>query len=83
MVNIASDLGAANRAVSGISSISVNTGRQISLGKSNIESMIVGTEVNNQLLSDLSNLISCVKRQSQKFPKIAEILAIEDSKIDF
>lgn len=83
MVNIASDLGAATRAVSGISSISVKTGRQVSLGKSNIGSMLAGTEVNNQLLSDLVNLIDCVKEQSQNFPKIAEILAIEDSKMIF
>ncbi|WP_258379295.1 hypothetical protein [Enterococcus plantarum] len=42
-----------------------------------------GTEVTNQLLSDLSQLVDCVKEQSQKFPKIAEIMAIEDSKIKF
>lgn len=42
-----------------------------------------GTEVNNHLLSDLAQLIDCVKEQSQKFPKIAELMAIEDSKINF
>lgn len=83
MVNIASDVGAATTATSGIKSVSVNKGTQVSLGKSNINSMTNGTEVNNQLLSDLSQLIDCVKEQSQKFPKIAEIMAIEDSKIKF
>lgn len=83
MVNIASDIGVATGAVSGINDISVNKGTQVSLGKSNVSSMKQGSEVNNQLLSDLSQLIDCVKEQSQKFPKIAEIMAIEDSKIKF
>lgn len=83
MVNIASDIGVATGAVSGINDISVNKGTQVSLGKSNVSSMKQGSEVNNQLLSDLSQLIDCVKEQSQKFPKIAEIMAIEDSKIRF
>ncbi|MGX7149458.1 hypothetical protein IGL98_002394 [Enterococcus sp. DIV0840] len=83
MVNIASDIGVATGAVSGINAVSVNKGTQVSLGKSNVSSMKQGSEVNNQLLSDLSQLIECVKEQSQKFPKIAEIIAIEDSKIKF
>lgn len=70
-------------AVEGVQSVSINKGTQVSLGKSTIGSMEQGTEVNNQLLSDLSQLIDCVKEQSQKFPKIAEIMAIEDSKIKF
>lgn len=83
MANIASDTGAAEGAVSGIKSVSVNKGKQVSLGKSNIGGMTRGTIVTNQLLSDLSQLIDCVKDQSQKFPKIAEIMEIEDSKIKF
>ncbi|MFD2388050.1 hypothetical protein [Enterococcus rivorum] len=42
-----------------------------------------GKEVNNQLLTNLSELVECVKKQSQKFPEIAEIMAIEDSKMKF
>ncbi|GGD03809.1 hypothetical protein [Enterococcus wangshanyuanii] len=83
MSHIASDIGAATGAVSGIKSVSVNKGTQVTLGKSNISSTKQGTEINNQLLSDLAQLIDCVKEQSQKFPKIAEIMAIEDSKIKF
>ena len=45
--------------------------------------MTQGTEVNNQLLVDLSQLIDCVKEQSSNFPKIAEVMANEDSKIKF
>lgn len=83
MGKIASDTGTANNAITSVNSVSVNKGQQASLGKSNITSMTKGAEVTNQLLSDLSQLIDCVKEQSQKFPKIAEIMAIEDAKIKF
>lgn len=83
MSHIASDIGAATGAVSGIKSVEVNKGQQVSLGKSNVSSMETGMEVNNQLLPDLANLIECVKEQGNKFPKIAELIAIEDSKIKF
>ncbi|MDA9470445.1 hypothetical protein [Enterococcus sp. 5H] len=83
MSYIVSDIGAATGAVSGIKSVEVNKGQQVSLGKSNVSSMETGMEVNNQLLPDLANLIECVKEQGNKFPKIAELIAIEDSKIKF
>jgi len=83
MVNIASDMGAANNAVTGVQSVSVNKGQQVSLGKSNITSMTNGAQVTNLLLTDFAKLIDCVKEQSQKFPKIAEVMAIEDSKVKF
>lgn len=83
MENIASDAGAAAGAVAGIGAVSVVSGQQVTMGKSNISSMTHGAEINNQLLSNLSQLIECVKEQSQTFPKIAELIAIEDSKIKF
>lgn len=83
MSQIASDIGAASAAIASIESIEVNKGEQVSLEKSNISSMKTGTEANNQLMSDLSSLIDCVKEQGAKFPKIAELMAIEDSKISF
>lgn len=83
MSKIASNLGTATSVISGISGVSVNRGQQVTLSKSNITSMTKGTEINNQLLTNLSELADCVKVQSQKFPKIAEIMAMEDSKIKF
>jgi hypothetical protein len=83
MVQIASETEAASKSVSEIKTISLNQGTQVTLSKSNISSMTIGTEINNQLLTDLSQLINCVKEQSQQFPKIAELIAIEDSKINF
>lgn len=83
MTDIASDTSAAERATAGIKDVSINKGTQATLEESTVSSMTTGTEVNNQLLTDLSQLIDCVKEQSQKFPKIAELMAIEDSKIQF
>ena len=83
MVNIASDAGAAAGAVAGIKSVSISKGKQVSLGKSNVGSMTKGATVTNQLLSNLSQLIDCVKEQSQKFPKLAEMIEIEDSNTKF
>ncbi|MGG5342586.1 hypothetical protein [Enterococcus sp. AZ192] len=83
MANIASDIGAAAGAVAGVSAVSISGGQQVTLSRSNINSMTQGAEISNQLISNLSQLIECVKEQSQTFPKIAEIIAIEDSKIKF
>lgn len=83
MTKIASDVSAATASTSGITSITATKGQQVSLGKSKVSSMTKGAEVTNQLLTDISKLIDCVKEQSQKFPKIAEIMAIEDSKVKF
>lgn len=83
MGKIASDTGAANNAVTSVNSVSINKGQQTSLGRSNVSSMTRGAEVSSQLLSDLSRLIDCVKEQSQKFPKLAEIMEIEDTKTKF
>lgn len=83
METIVSDTGIAAAAVTDIQAASLNEEIQISLSKSNISSMTQGIEINHRLLSDLAQLIECVKEQSQQFPKIADIIAIEDSKIIF
>lgn len=83
MAKIASNIGSANAAITAVNSVSLNRGQQVTLGKSNIPSMKTGMTVNNQLMTDLSQLVSCVKQQSQKFPKIAEMIAIRDSQVKF
>lgn len=42
-----------------------------------------GKKINNQLLKDLVDLVDCVQNQSQKFPKIAEMMSIQDKQIKF
>ncbi|EAG0757122.1 hypothetical protein A7X98_07635 [Listeria monocytogenes] len=83
MMKVASSTSAAQSAVSGVKSVSVNRGEQVSLEKSNISSMESGKKINNQLLKDLVDLIDCVQNQSQKFPKIAEMMSIQDKQIKF
>lgn len=83
MLNIASNLDAAKSATSNLDSVLVNKGQQVSLGKSNIASMKTGMTVNNQLMTNLDQLVSCVQQQSQKFPKLAELIAIRDSQVKF
>ncbi|EAC5125519.1 hypothetical protein IT80_03770 [Listeria monocytogenes] len=83
MMKVASSASAAQSAVSGVKSVSVNRGEQVSLEKSNISSMESGKKINNQLLKDLVDLVDCVQNQSQKFPKIAEMMSIQDKQIKF
>ena len=83
MSKIASDVGVATGAISAVKNVTVAKGATVSLTKSNLSSMKHGVKLANQLLSNLSDLVECVKEQSEKFPKIAEIIAIEDSKITF
>ncbi|HAB8808739.1 TPA_asm: hypothetical protein GYS95_00670 [Listeria monocytogenes] len=83
MVKVASSTSAAKAAVSGVISVSVNRGEQVSLEKSNISSMESGKKINNQLLKDLVDLVECVQIQSRKFPKIAEMMDLQDKQIKF
>lgn len=83
MVKVASSTSAAKAAVSGVISVSVNRGEQVSLEKSNISSMESGEKINNQLLKDLVDLVECVQIQSRKFPKIAEMMDLQDKQIKF
>ncbi|EAC3450343.1 hypothetical protein KCT71_002147 [Listeria monocytogenes] len=83
MMKVASSTSAAQSAVSGVKSVSVNRGEQVSIEKSNISSMESGKKINNQLLKDLVDLVDCVQNQSQKFPKIAEMMSIQDKQIKF
>ncbi|EAG2073708.1 hypothetical protein BCR83_00200 [Listeria monocytogenes] len=83
MMKVASSTSAAQSAVSGVKSVSVNRGEQVSLEKSNISSMESGKKINNQLLKDLVDLVDCVQNQSQNFPKIAEMMSIQDKQIKF
>ncbi|MBK1983957.1 hypothetical protein JI640_08845 [Listeria ivanovii subsp. londoniensis] len=83
MVNIASNSGLAQTAVSDVTTVSVDMGEQVSLYKSNLSSMKSGKKLNNQLLTDLVDLINCVQEQSEKFPKIAKMMDLQDSQIKF
>lgn len=83
MGKVASNSGAASAAITGVTSVSINKGQQTSLGESNVSGLKTGVEISNQLLSNLEQLISCVKTQSEKFPKLAEVIAVRDINTKF
>ncbi len=83
MRKIASNTSSAQEAVSDVKGVSVEVGEQVSLEKSNLLGMKTGEKINNQLLPDLIDLVECVQKQSEKFPKITELMALQDSQIKF
>ncbi|MBE9389907.1 hypothetical protein [Vagococcus salmoninarum] len=83
MENVASNTSSASSAITGVTNTSVSRGQQVTLGKSNIASMKTGMSVNNQVMTNLAEMVNCVQGQSQKFPKIAELIAIRDSQVTF
>ncbi|EKJ3581580.1 TPA: hypothetical protein ACN1ND_000277 [Enterococcus faecalis] len=83
MVKVASNQGAAQAAVSGISNVSVSGGQKCRLGKSNISSIKKGSEIGNKMLNDLTKFVSSVNTQANKFPKLAAVIAARDSQTKF
>ncbi|MBS7576309.1 MULTISPECIES: hypothetical protein [unclassified Enterococcus] len=84
MAKVASDYGVAVGAAAGIAGVQADTSKKtVTLSESNIQSMKDGASVNNQLLSDLSQLVSCVQAQADKFPQLAEKIALRDSQASF
>lgn len=83
MTKIASNLGAAQAAVTGIQRISTESSGTVTMVLSNVNSMKDGTQVANELLSNLNQLVDCVKVQADKFPQIAKIIALRDSQAEF
>ncbi|EPH77707.1 hypothetical protein D929_00032, partial [Enterococcus faecalis 02-MB-P-10] len=64
-------------------SVSINKGKQTSLGESTVSGLKTGVEISNQLLTNLEQLITCVKAQSEKFPKLAEVIGARDMSTKF
>lgn len=83
MPKIASQESTATAAVSGIKNVSVGSSKTSSLNKSTISSMKTGVEVSNKLLNDISNLVTCVNEQANKFPQLAQAIAVRDSQTRF
>lgn len=83
MTKIASNLGTAQAAVTGIQRVPTESSGTVTMVLSNVNSMKDGTQVANQLLSNLNQLVDCVKVQADKFPQIAKIIALRDSQAEF
>lgn len=83
MPKIASQESTATATVTGIKNVSVSSSKTSSLSKSTISSMKTGVEVSNNLLTDISNLVTCVNEQANKFPQLAQAIAVRDSQTRF
>lgn len=83
MSKITSQESTATAAISGIKNVSVSSSKTSSLSKSTISSMKTGVEVSNNLLTDISNLVTCVNEQANKFPQLAQAIAVRDSQTRF
>ncbi len=76
--NISSDLGSANAAVSQFDTGNFSS-QQFSLGESNISGMKNAMELSNSIVGDLTELESSIKKQADKFPKLAAVMEERDS----
>ncbi|MEE9727261.1 hypothetical protein VL806_07870 [Listeria seeligeri] len=83
MTKVASNTEEASAAVTSVQSVSAEKGKQVTMEKSNISSMKTGKSVNNAWLPDIGELVECVQMQSEKFPQIAEQMALHDSQISY
>ena len=72
-----SNLGAAQSAVSQFKT-GHSSGQHFSLGESNIAGMKNALEISNSIIGDLSKLESNIKKQADKFPKLAAVIEQRD-----
>ena len=70
-MKVASNIGAAQEAVSGFAGIPGGCGEQVALGSSNVSSMRDGAIVANTLLQSISELASGVERQANQVTALA------------
>lgn len=76
-----SDVNVAQDAVSKFWGVDTGSfkGSKISIGASNIGSIKKGASVSKEMLTDLSELASCIKKQADKFTDLATIIQARDT----
>ncbi|TYC49061.1 hypothetical protein ESZ50_07390 [Weissella muntiaci] len=79
MAKIASNIGAASSSISGLQHVTEARLGGFGLSGSNLKGMQTGAKVGNQLMNDINQLTSSVKKQADKFPQIAKIIEVRDS----
>ncbi|MFC4651602.1 hypothetical protein ACFO26_01590 [Lactococcus nasutitermitis] len=52
--------------------------QSVSFGSSNVKSMLAGEKLTNQLMNDVSKVVSCVLQQANKFPELANAIEERD-----
>ena len=53
--------------------------KTVEFGESNVQSMLNGKQLANELMNDISKITSCVLTQANKFPELAEKIEQRDS----
>ncbi|TNU81195.1 TIGR04197 family type VII secretion effector [Lactococcus lactis] len=56
----------------------ITTFQTIEFGESNIQSMLNGKQLANELMNDISKITSCVLTQANKFPELAQRIEQRD-----
>lgn len=74
---VSSDLGSAQAAVSQFNNGQASS-QQFSFGESNITGMKSAVKLSNSIIRDLTQLETSVKKQADKFPKLAEVIEARD-----
>jgi hypothetical protein len=52
--------------------------QSVDFGSSNLPSMLAGQSLTNQLMNDVSKVVSCVLAQANKFPELANAIEERD-----
>lgn len=79
---IKSDMGTANDAVSKFWGVDTGNfkGDTLSIGASNISSIKKGANISKEMLTDLSKLSTCIKKQADKFTDLATVIQSRDTR---
>ncbi|MBF8807107.1 MAG: hypothetical protein IC227_00195 [Enterococcus lacertideformus] len=83
MGKITSNTAVANNAIIAVKFVTVSKSTQIPVEKSTVSGLRTGVSVSNQLVSDLEQLVTCVKDQSERFPKLAAVNAFRAMQTKF
>ena len=50
----------------------------VDFGDSNVQAMLNGKQITNELMKDVSKITSCVLTQANKFPELAQLIEFRD-----
>lgn len=57
----------------------ISSFKTVEFGESNVQSMLSGKTLANELMNDISKITSCVQTQANKFPELAKQIEQRDS----
>ncbi|GAB7391634.1 TIGR04197 family type VII secretion effector [Lactococcus garvieae] len=57
----------------------ITTSKTVDFGESTVSSMLNGKQLANSLMGDVSQVISCVLTQANKFPELAQSIEERDN----